>query len=374
MSDRHRVRIDLHVASAPRECAIHVGSGLLEEAGEILSPHVRGRRLAIICDAAVAQTHGQTLARACSRSGFDCHQIAVPSGEAHKTVESAARLYEAMLAASLDRSSALIALGGGVTTDLAGFAAATFMRGITLINAPTTLLGMVDASIGGKTGVNFPLPGSAVLGKNLVGAFHHPAAVLMDAATLHTLPPRAFRCGLAECLKHALIADPSMLDWIEAHSAALQPARSGELIDFIARNARIKADVVAGDERETGQRLLLNLGHTFAHAIETRPELGLEHGEAVALGLLAACAAGEHLKITDLELRPRLRAVIGQLGLPVRLTSSPPLAEVLSAMNADKKTEDGKLRLLIPVDVGVVEMVRSAPDSAVEAGLASISP
>lgn len=330
--------------------------------------------MVIVSDVAVANTHGGTLARACSQSGFDWHLITIESGEAHKTLDSAARLYEAMLAVSLDRSSAVVALGGGVTTDLAGFVAATFMRGITLINVPTTLLGMVDAAIGGKTGVNFPLPGSAVLGKNLIGAFHHPAAVLMDVATLHTLPPRAFRCGLAECIKHALIADPSLLDWIETHSAMLAPAQGGELVEFIARNARIKSDVVAGDERESGQRMLLNLGHTFAHAIETRPELGLEHGEAVALGLLAACAAGEHLKITSLDLRPRLRAAIGQVGLPVRLTSRPPLDEVLSAMHSDKKTEAGQLRLLIPIDVGVVEMVRSAPDSAVEAGLAAISP
>ncbi len=374
MTEGGHVRIDLRLAGADQACAILIGSNLLDECVTLLKQCVKGRRLAVVCDAAIAQSHGGPLIILLTSAGFDCVLVPIHATEANKTLETAARLYSEFLKSGLDRTSAVVAVGGGIVTDLAGFAAATFMRGITLINIPTTLLGMVDAAIGGKTGVNFPLPDAETLGKNLVGAFHHPAAVLMDVNTLATLPPRAFRCGLAECIKHAIIADPGLLDWIESNADSLDPGHCGEHVEFIARNVRIKAEVVASDERESSQRLMLNLGHTFAHAIETRPELALEHGEAVALGLLAACAAGEHLKLTTGDLRPRLRGLMGQLGLPVRMKSAPPLAEIISAMKSDKKTRAGSIRLLIPIDAGVVEIVDPAPDSAVEAGMNAIAP
>lgn len=374
MTEGGHVRIDLRLAGADRACAILIGSNLLDECVTLLKQCVKGRRLAVVCDAAIAQSHGGPLIILLTSAGFDCVLVPIHATEANKTLETAARLYSEFLKSGLDRTSAVVAVGGGIVTDLAGFAAATFMRGITLINIPTTLLGMVDAAIGGKTGVNFPLPDAETLGKNLVGAFHHPAAVLMDVNTLATLPPRAFRCGLAECIKHAIIADPGLLDWIESNADSLDPGHCGEHVEFIARNVRIKAEVVASDERESSQRLMLNLGHTFAHAIETRPELALEHGEAVALGLLAACAAGEHLRLTNGDLRPRLRGLMGQLGLPVRMKSAPPLAEIISAMHSDKKTRAGSIRLLIPIDAGVVEIVDPAPESAIEAGMNAIAP
>jgi len=369
-----RVQIDLRLPAATGACAIHIGVGLLDECASIISDSTDSRYAVIVCDSAIADTHAHRIKVSLAQAGWRVASISLESSEERKTLDTASSLYTAFLKSGLDRASCVVAIGGGIVTDVAGFAAATFMRGLPLINIPTTLLGMVDAAIGGKTGVNFPLPGSSTLGKNLVGAFHHPAAVIMDVNTLATLPPRAFRCGLAECIKHAVIADPEMLDWMQSHAALLAPSHSRELVEFIARNVRIKADIVTNDEKESSQRMRLNLGHTFAHAIETRPELHMEHGEAVALGLLAACAAGEDLSLTPADLRPRLAQLIEHLGLPVRLASGPPLPEVVAAMRSDKKSHAGSIRLVIPMHAGVVQVVDSAPESAIAAGMKAIAP
>ena len=369
-----RVKIDLRLPASPRGCAVHIGAGLLDQCASIIRGATDSQHAMIVCDAAVAATHARTIESSLSQAGVRVESIAIESREDCKTLDTASILYSAFLKSGLDRSGCVLAVGGGIVTDVAGFAAATFMRGIPLINLPTTLLGMVDAAIGGKTGVNFPLPGPSTLGKNLVGAFHQPAAVIMDVQTLTTLPPRAFRCGLAECIKHAIIADPSMLDWMEAHADTLAPSHAGELVEFIARNVRLKCDIVTSDENESSQRMLLNLGHTFAHAIETRAELHLEHGQAVALGLLAACAAGESLGLTRIHLRPRLAGLIQQVGLPTKLTSKPPWPEIIAAMRSDKKSHAGAIRLIIPVDAGMVQVVDSAPESAIAAGLNAVTP
>ena len=368
------MKIDLRLPASPRLCMIHIGAGLLDECASIICDSTDSRQAVIVCDSAVAATHAQAVHAALAHALSRVETIAIECSEERKTLDTASSLYTAFLKSGLDRSGCVVAIGGGIVTDIAGLAPPPIKRGLPRINITTTLLGMVDAAIGGKTGVNVPLPGSATLGKNLVGAFHHPAAVIMDVDTLATLPPRAFRCGLAECIKHALIADPPMLEWLESHAGVLAPQRSGELVEFIARNVRIKADVVIHDEKESSQRMVLNLGHTFAHAIETRPELHLEHGEAVALGLLAACAAGEDLGLTHADLRPRLARLIEQLGLPSRLASNPPLPEVLAAMRSDKKSHAGSIRLIIPVDAGVVQVVDSARESAIAAGMKAIAP
>lgn len=374
MSEDGRVQIDLEFPAASRTCAIHLGAGLLGSCGTIIAELVSGRRAVIVCDSAIAQTHAQAAARSLAEAAFEAAIVPMDANEEHKSLQSVADLYGAFLDFGLDRSCPVIALGGGIITDTAGLAAATFMRGVPLINIPTTLLGMVDAAIGGKTGVNFPLPGSETLGKNLIGAIHQPVAVLMDVEALTTLPPRFFACGLAECVKHALIADPEMLEWMESHADDLRPPRAADLVSFIARHVEIKTDFVKRDERESGVRMFLNLGHTFAHAIETRPELNLEHGEAVALGLLAACAAGEHLGMTEPSLRRRLAALLPRLGLPTRLAQRPPMNEVLAAMRSDKKSRAGSIRLIIPVAAGVVEVVDGPPEQAVGAGIDAISP
>jgi len=374
MSDDSRVQIDLEFPAASRACAIHIGGGLLNDCGAIIASLVRSRRAVIVCDAALADTHARTAAHALSAAGVETAVVPMDASESRKSLESVAELYFAFLEFGLDRAGPAIALGGGIITDTAGFAAATFKRGVPLINIPTTLLGMVDAAVGGKTGVNFPLPGSSTLGKNLIGAIHQPVAVIMDVNTLTTLPPRAFRCGLAECIKHALIADPEMLDWMESNPEVLRPERAADLVGFIARHVEIKSDVVKRDERESGTRMLLNLGHTFAHAIETRPELNLEHGEAVALGLLSACAAGEHMGMTRPGLRARLTALHNRLELPTHLTARPPMEEVLLAMASDKKSRAGSIRLIIPIDAGVVEVIESPPTAAIEAGIDAVAP
>lgn len=372
MSDDDRVRIDVRFPEATRQCAVHLGAGLLGNSGALIAELVSSRRAVIVCDSAIAQTHAQTAAQSLAGRGFETAIIPMDASEERKSLQSVADLYAAFLDFGLDRAGPVIALGGGIITDTAGFAAATFMRGVPLINAPTTLLGMVDAAIGGKTGVNFPLPGSETLGKNLIGAIHQPVAVLMDVEALTTLPPRFFACGLAECIKHALIADPDMLEWMESNVESLAPQYAADLVSFIARHVEIKCDIVRRDERESGVRMLLNLGHTFAHAIETRPELNLEHGEAVALGLLAACAAGEHLGMTEPSLRRRLAALLPRLGLPTRLAQRPPMNEVLAAMQSDKKSRSGSIRLIIPIAAGVVEVVDSPPPEAVQAGLDAV--
>lgn len=372
MSDDDRVRIDVRFPEASRHCAVHLGAGLLGNSGALIAELVKGRRAVIVCDSAIAQTHAQTAAQSLAGRGFETAIIPMDASEERKSLQSVADLYGAFLDFGLDRAGPVIALGGGIITDTAGFAAATFMRGVPLINAPTTLLGMVDAAIGGKTGVNFPLPGSETLGKNLIGAIHQPAAVIMDVNTLTTLPPRFFACGLAECVKHALIADPEMLEWMESHADDLRPQRAADLVSFIARHVEIKTDIVRRDERESGVRMLLNLGHTFAHAIETRAELNLQHGEAVALGLLAACGAGESMGMTDTALRPRLAALLTRLGLPTRLATRPPMQEVYAAMHSDKKALAGSIRLIIPIAAGVVEVVDSPPPEAVQAGLDAV--
>ncbi len=374
MSDNDRVRIDVQFPEASRQCAVHIGAGLLGRSGTIIAELVSSRRAVIVCDSAIAQTHAQAAARSLAEAAFEAAIVPMDANEEHKSLQSVADLYGAFLDFGMDRAGPVIALGGGIITDTAGLAAATFMRGVPLINIPTTLLGMVDAAIGGKTGVNFPLPGSETLGKNLIGAIHQPVAVLMDVEALTTLPPRFFACGLAECVKHALIADPEMLEWMESNVESLAPQHAADLVGFIARHVEIKTDFVKRDERESGVRMFLNLGHTFAHAIETRPELNLEHGEAVALGLLAACAAGEHLGMTEPSLRRRLAALLPRLGLPTRLAQRPPMNEVLAAMRSDKKSRAGSIRLIIPVAAGVVEVVDGPPEQAVGAAIDAISP
>ncbi len=374
MSGDDRVTFHLTLPAEARTCAVHIGAGMLGECGSLVGDLVSGRRAVIVCDSAVVESHARAAAESLTQSGFEAAVIPMHASEAQKSLQSVADLYGAFLDFGLDRSSPVLALGGGIITDTAGFAAATFMRGVPLINVPTTLLGMVDAAIGGKTGVNFPLPGTGALGKNLIGAVHQPIAVIMDVNVLTTLPPRAFRCGLAECVKHALIADPEMLEWMESHTDDLRPQRAADLVSFIARHVEIKSDVVKRDERENGARMLLNLGHTFAHAIETRPELGLEHGEAVALGIVAACAAGERLGVTGSRLRTRLCLLFTGLGLPTCLPSRPLDEEVIASMRSDKKARAGSIRLIIPVDAGIVQVVDDAPEEIIRDALEVIAP
>jgi 3-dehydroquinate synthase len=255
----------------------------------------------------------------------------------------------------------VIAFGGGVAGDTAGFVAATYLRGVPFIQCPTTLLAMVDASVGGKVGVNLPQ------GKNLVGAFQQPRVVAIDPELLRTLPPRELAAGFAECIKHAVIADAALFDWIEREAARLRALEPGPLVELIRRNVEIKAQVVMQDEREAGVRAYLNLGHTFGHALEAALGFGaLLHGEAVGLGLLAASALAEQLGVCGPELRKRLELLLPAVGLPVRVVL-PPLGALRTAMKVDKKASGERLRFVIPERIGAVCLRDDVPSELVDA-------
>jgi 3-dehydroquinate synthase len=286
----------------------------------------------------------------------------VPPGESQKTLRRLGWLLEQMQAAGLDRSSAVVALGGGVIGDLAGFAAAVYMRGIPYVQTPTTLLAQVDSSIGGKVGVDLPQ------GKNLAGAFHQPAAVFADLDTLRTLPAREFRQGLAEVVKHAIIADARFFEYLEARRVPLLRRDPAVLLHVVRRSCQIKAAVVSRDEREAGERALLNYGHTFAHALETWGGYRkYRHGDAVAVGMVAAAKLSERRGWLRSDELARIRALLAAMRLPIAASEAPP-QELLAIMAADKKARGGRLRFVLPRVVGAAAIADDVqPEEIVQA-------
>ncbi len=334
---------------------VYCGWGLLERSGDVLDRLELHGRVFLIVDQAVADSHGATAERSLEQAGRSVCSYSVPSGEASKTLASLTRLYEWLSSHRAERGDVIFALGGGMITDLGGMAAATYLRGMPLVHAPTTVLGMVDAAIGGKVAVDLPS------GKNLVGAFYQPRAVVADTATLATLPSRELRSGFAEVIKHGFIRDEPMLDLLEESAdVLLNPAASVSdhscrqlLVDVITRNQSIKAAVVSDDERESDVRMVLNYGHTLGHAIEAvtgySPVL---HGEAVAMGMVAVAEMGCSLGMIDEALVSRHRRLIERFDLP---TQSPPglgRAEIVEAMSRDKKVVGGKQRWVLLDGVG----------------------
>jgi 3-dehydroquinate synthase len=322
---------------------VYVEPGALARLHQITAEHLQDRRIAMIADAAVYKLY---------RSGrlgtptWDGDALTFSPGEKSKTREVWARLSDALLDRSYGRDSGLIALGGGVTGDLAGFVAATYMRGVPYLQVPTTLLAMLDASVGGKTGVD------TRHGKNLIGAFHPPAAVVADPGVLTTLPERAYRAGLAEAVKHGIIADESYFAWMETSARALADREPDALTRLIRRSVEIKAEVVSGDEREVGRRAILNAGHTVAHALEQPTNYELPHGEAVALGLVAECGLAERLGIAPGGLRKRVADLLTRLGLPIRLPRDLKPASVVSSMAVDKKNRGEGIHFALPERLG----------------------
>ena len=264
----------------------------------------------------------------------------------------------------------MIAVGGGIVGDTAGFAAATYQRGLPLVHVPTTLLAMVDASIGGKTGVNIKLPGGG-LGKNLIGAFWQPKAVPIDPAVLGTLDGRDLRCGLAECVKAAIIADASLLEFLSERVAAILKLDTATLVELIDRCVRIKVAIVCEDEREQGPRALLNLGHTFAHAIEADQQLGVRHGEAVSIGLAAAMDCAVRTGRMDAD-RARVNAVLETFGLPLTLPARTAVSGLMHAMQFDKKAVGGRARLVVPEGLGAASIRDDVPEAVVTAAWATV--
>jgi 3-dehydroquinate synthase len=325
-----------------------VAPGALDRVGEIARGTAPAHRYAIVTDDNVGPTYA---GRVRSTIGDDrCAVFTVPSGETHKTRDTWARLTDELLSAGYGRDSALVALGGGVIGDLAGFVAATFMRGIPFVQVPTTLLAMIDASIGGKTGVDTPA------GKNLVGAFHQPAAVVADPRVLRTLPREHLRAGLAEAIKHGVIADEAYFDMVSLVAAGLEATdlAGDAMIALIARSIEIKADVVRRDEREAGVRKVLNFGHTIGHAVEMLSGYTLLHGAAIGIGMCCESALAEHLGMAEPRVSARVWSAVVAAGLPARVPASVSIDDVIAATYADKKSRRGRVEYALPARIGAM--------------------
>ena len=322
-----------------------LGAGLLDQFRTHAHKYLSGETCVVISDSNVARLFADRVKKSLTSAGIRPTMITIPAGEKSKTLEQAGAICDQMIAAGLSRQSFVVALGGGMIGDISGFVAAIYHRGIPHIQTPTTLLAMVDSSIGGKTGVD------TRAGKNLIGAFHQPSLVIDDIDVLKTLPPREFNQGFAEIIKHAVIADANMFRRLQSWEAGLAPA----LQRLIKRNIEIKSSIVAKDERDrTGKRALLNFGHTVGHAIERAGNYRkFLHGEAVSLGIVAACA----ISMKKADLPPDQRAVIvdllGQFGLPTRLPSNFPRKKILDAIKFDKKFKGGKIRFVVTPRIGV---------------------
>ena len=331
----------LEVQSGAHRYQVLIGPGLLQRTGGFVRPLLAGEGCALIADAQVAPLFAGTVSESLRAAGFLPQLYSISGGEAAKSMAEANTLCEQMSAAGLDRSSFVVSLGGGVIGDLAGFVAAIFLRGIPFISIPTTLLAQVDSCVGGKTGVN------SSAGKNLIGAFHHPTLVIADTDTLQTLPDRIWNEGFAEAIKHGVIHDPELF-----HSSATVDRRSPA--EFIARNLRIKAEIVAGDERErTGTRSLLNFGHTIGHAIEYAAGYGnLLHGEAISLGLVAAAQVSVRRAGLSLGEAWQIKTALQQHQLPTQLPADFPRAKIFEALPRDKKFERGQIRFVVAHAIG----------------------
>ncbi|HET7321601.1 MAG TPA: 3-dehydroquinate synthase [Longimicrobiaceae bacterium] len=316
---------------------VRIGAQLLDRLPALVAEHCPAFRYAVIADDRVAELYGTRVLTAFDGAGADASLFSFPAGERHKTRASWAALSDQMLSAGFGRDAAVVALGGGVTGDLAGFVAATYMRGLPLVQVPTTLLAMIDSSVGGKTGVDTPA------GKNLVGAFLQPQLVVADPETLETLAPEQLRAGLAEAVKHGAIADAAYFDWIEASLSDLLALDPAALARLIGRSVEIKAAVVARDERESGPRKALNFGHTLGHAIEALSGFELLHGEAVAIGMVLEAKLGERIGITEPGTSERLEAVLSAAGLPTHPPSEMAPEEIVAATRSDKKARGGRV-------------------------------
>lgn len=336
-----------------------VGNSLLSELRNLAG--INGP-LALVTDS----NAGPLYAAACADAAAI---ITMPAGERHKTLATVQMIYEELLTAGLDRAGTIVALGGGVVGDVAGFAAATFMRGVDFVQCPTSLLAMVDASIGGKTGVDLPQ------GKNLVGAFKQPQAVVADLSTLRTLPAEELAAGMAEVVKHGLIADPEIiaglerdeLDWLTAEKCT-----SPEFHALVTRAIHVKREVVQDDPYEQGRRATLNLGHTFGHAIERVTHYGIRHGEAVAIGLATAAHLSVRLGHCPSSLRPRIETILHRLRLPVRIPVGLSAEALMAAMTHDKKKAAGRLRLVLIREVGDVFVTADVPHEALRETLIAL--
>lgn len=354
------VRVDL----AERSYDIQIGDGNMDRAGPRLCETGRVSHAVVITDENVEQPHGDCVAESLAKEDVEVALVVVEPGEPTKSIESAAGLWEHMLKLGADRKSVVVAVGGGVVGDLAGFVAATYARGVRFFQVPTTLLAQVDSSVGGKVGINLPNA------KNMVGAFLQPVGVLIDTRSLDTLEAREYKAGLGEVVKYGVILDADLFEYLEANVRGLLDRDHAVLGEVVSRCCRLKAEVVEKDEREeSGLRAVLNYGHTFGHAIETLSGYGqFLHGEAVSIGMLCASRLAERLGRVDAQFTARQEKLLATLDLPTEFPDLDP-EEVVQAMMHDKKVEHGRLRFVLPARMGLVELVGDVDADAVRAAL-----
>lgn len=356
----------VRVALAERSYDIHIGEGLLDEVVRFVEERGGARHVAVVTDSNVDALYGDPLADRFVEAGVEAQVLVAEAGEPSKSPEVAADLWQTMIDEGCDRQTVVIAVGGGVVGDLAGFIAATFARGLRFFQVPTTLLAQVDSSVGGKVGVN--LEGA----KNMVGAFWQPEGVLIDTDVLKTLPEREYRAGLAEVVKYGVILDEAFLAMLEENVDAINARDPSVLNPIIQRSCRLKADIVEADEREeSGQRAKLNYGHTFGHALEAATGyVELLHGEAVAIGMVCASRLAERLGRIDAEATRRQVDLLAKLGLPTEMPEGIDLGEVSSLMWRDKKVHDGELRFIVPSRLGAVDLLGGIDEGDISAAMA----
>jgi 3-dehydroquinate synthase len=346
----HTVKVDL----GDRSYDIELGTGL-DQAGAHLKELGLGRKMALVTNPTIKKLHGKRIVDSLKAAGFLVMSIEVPDGEQYKNLDWANAIYTALLTNGFDRKSALVAFGGGVIGDLTGFAAATFMRGVPFVQVPTTLLAMVDSSVGGKTGVNHPM------GKNMIGAFYQPKKVLMDLGVLRTLPKEEFLSGMAEVIKYGVIFDAGFFDYLDKNREKILSLEPDVLTHIIKRSCEIKADVVSKDEREGDLRAILNFGHTVGHAIETAENYTMRHGEAVAIGMVYASRLAHRTGLCEATVPDRVEKLIASYDLPTSISTlsrRPSVIELMDSMQIDKKAEGGKVKFVLPKTIGEVVITK----------------
>ncbi len=359
----------VNVPLGERSYEIKIGPGLLAQLGKACARLQLGRRFVIISDSNVAPIYAAKVQKTLQEAGFSGHLITMPAGETSKSLKVVQRCYDELAALKLERKSFVVALGGGVVGDLAGFVAATYMRGIPFVQIPTTLLSQVDSSVGGKVGVNLKA------GKNLVGAFYQPKLVFCDLDTLDTLPAREYRSGLAEVIKYGIIYDASLFGRLEREMDRLLKREPNSLTAVIARCCQIKAEVVTQDETEGGLRAILNFGHTIGHGLEAISKYGKYlHGEAISIGQIAAAKLSEELSGLSAEESRRIRQLFERAGLPVGVhLKRPQQGLLLKAMQLDKKVSNGEIKFVLATRIGEVKYGQRVPERMVEAAVAGLA-
>ncbi len=360
----------IHVSLPQQSYDIAIASGGLSRLGQFMTaptqPLALGRKVLVVSNPQVFRHYGQTVIDSLSKAGFEIASCSLPAGERYKTLNSVQKIYDAALETRLERSSTIVALGGGVVGDMAGFAAATWLRGINVVQVPTSLLAMVDAAVGGKTGVNHPK------GKNLIGAFHQPRLVLIDPEVLQTLPKREFQAGMAEVIKYGVIWDKELFNRLEQCDRLdqlryLQPEL---LLEILLRSCQAKVDVVTKDEKEEGLRTILNYGHTIGHAIESLGKYRhFNHGEAVALGMVAVGQIAVDLELWDQHSALRQLSLVQKAGLPTQLPQTIDAPAVLPLLQTDKKVESGQVRFILPTKIGAATISNQVSPELIERSL-----